>query len=336
MYKGKINAALNKFLENKVKEDGAYSEETKKLIENIMEFNLRGGKRIRPLIIIFAYKCFKEGEESQIVDASIAIELMQAYFLIHDDIMDNADLRRGKKSMHKLYDQKDENFGKSIAILAGNACASYVYEVILKSKFSDSSKLKALEWLRWIDQRVNYGQELDLMPGFENLNENEVMKIYELKTASYTAQGPIFLGAALAQATDKEINQLKEYGHKIGMAFQIQDDILGVYGNIEEIGKPNDSDIKEGKKTLLIVKALELCNAKDREFLLKNYGVKNTSDEDLEKIRSIIKNCKALEYCNNKVEQLVAKGKESISNLELRKEGKDFLFEMAEYIKNMT
>ena len=336
LYKEKINASLKRFLENKVKEDGAYSDETKLLIENILEFNLRGGNRIRPLIVIFAYNCFKEGEESQIIDASIAIELMQAYFLIHDDIIDNSDLRRGGPSMHKLYGLKDEMFGKSVAIIAGDVCASYVYEIILNSKFSDSAKLKALEWLTWIDRRVNYGQEIDLLPGFEKLKENEVMKIYELKTASYTAQGPVFLGAALASATDKEISQLKEYGYKIGLAFQIQDDILGVYGRVKETGKPNDSDIKEGKKTLLIAKALEFCNAEDKEFLLKNYGSRSISDETLEKIKEIINTCKSLQYCKNKIKQFVLEGKNSILDLKLQKKGKEHLLEIADYVQNLV
>ena len=262
-YKGKIGFALKKFLENKIKHGGEYSPEIRELIENILEFNLRGGKRIRPMILIFAYKCFKDDEESKVIESSIAMELMQAYFLIHDDIIDNADLRRGKPSMHKIYGANDESLGKSIAIIAGDICSSYVYEVILKGDFIDSAKLKAIEWLNWTEQRVNYGQEIDSLPGFNGLSESYVMKIYELKTASYTVMGPVFIGAALASASDKEISQLREYGYKLGTAFQIQDDIIGVYGKVEETGKPNDSDVKEGKKTILITSGAIGCGMQE-------------------------------------------------------------------------
>jgi len=327
-YKEKVNLALKRFLEKKL-DDGKYSPKIKELIENIIEYNMRGGKRIRPLAIIFAYKCFKEDEKA-VIDASIAIELMQAYLLIHDDIIDNADLRRGKPSMHKIYSSSGEEFGKSMAILAGNLCSHYVYDSILDSSFSDKEKIDAIKYIDWIAERENYGQALDIIPGFK-ISEEEVMKIYELKTATYTMQGPLYLGACLASASPEK---LQEYGKNIGIAFQIQDDIIGIFGKVEETGKPNDSDIKEGKKTLLIVKAFELAGEDEKKFLLDNYGKKNVSEAEMEKIREIIKNL-GLDYCREKMNELIGKGKKSIINLNLRDEGKSFLLDMADYIKNL-
>ncbi|MBM3234011.1 polyprenyl synthetase family protein [Candidatus Pacearchaeota archaeon] len=330
-YKEKVNFALKRFLEKKL-DDGKYSPEIKKLIENILEYSLRGGKRIRPLLIIFAYKCFKDNNEQAVIDASICIELMQAYLLIHDDIIDNADLRRGKPAMHKIYSSGD--FGKSMAILAGNLCSHYMYDSILESDFSDKEKIEAIKYLGWIAERENYGQALDIIPGFENLNEEDVMKIYELKTATYTVQGPLYLGACLASAPSAEIEKLQEYGKNIGIAFQIQDDIIGIFGNIEETGKPNDSDIKEGKKTLLIVKALEFANSEDKKFLLENYGKKNISENDIKKIREIIEKL-SLDYCRKKMSEMIEKGKNSLPS-DLRDEGKNCLIEMADYISSLA
>ncbi len=333
-YKNKVDLALKEFLNNKLNKDGNYSDKIKELINNILEYNLRGGKRIRPITTIFAYKCFKE--DDNILDASIFIELMQAYLIMHDDIMDKSDLRRGKPSMHKIYEEKsDEDFGVSMAILTGNLCASYAYDSIIESNFNDEERINALKYVSWINNRENYGQVLDIMPGFENLKEEDVWKIYELKTATYTIQGPIYVGCVLANAPEDKIKKLQEYSYNIGLAFQIQDDLNSIFGEIGEIGKPNDSDIKEGKKTLIIAKALELGSYEDKQFLLEHYGNENISEDSVNKIKEIIKNCGALEYCNEKLEELIKKGKESIIDVELRSEGKDFLIEMADYIKGL-
>ncbi len=335
IYKEKVNDSLKKFLNKKLTDDGKHSDEIKKLIENIIEYNMRGGKRIRPVTIIFAYKCFKD--DDNIIDAAISLELMQAFLLIHDDIMDNSDLRRGGKTLHKIYEEKyGKHFGTSMAILAGDLCASYAYDSIIETEFNDKEKINVLKYIGWIINREVYGQALDIIPGFKDLKEEDIWKIYELKTATYTMQGPIYLGCALANAPKDKIEILQDYAYNLGIAFQIQDDLNGIFGGVDKIGKPNDSDIKEGKKTLIIVKALELCNKKDIEFLLKEYGNENATYESMTKIRKIIKKCRAYDYCKDKFNELIKKSKDSIKDIELRKEGKDYLVEMADYIKSLA
>jgi geranylgeranyl diphosphate synthase, type I len=334
-YKDKVNKTLKEFLEKKLKEDGRYSKSIRQLIENITEFNLRSAKRIRPLISIFTYKCFKDDE--RIIKPSICIELMQAYLLIHDDIIDKADLRRGKSSMHKIYEkQKDEDFGISMAILAGNLCASYMYETIIESDFNDTEKLNALKYISWTADRENYGQALDIIPNFKDIKEKDIWQIYELKTATYTIQGPIYIAGALANAPKEKIDKLQIYAYNIGTAFQIQDDINGIFGEIKDMGKPIDSDIKEGKKTLIIVKTLEFCNKQDKEFIMKNYGNKNINEEDIEKIKEIIKKCGAYDYSKQKLNEKIQEGKKSIQNLEVREEGKKFLLDIADYVNSLA
>jgi geranylgeranyl diphosphate synthase, type I len=332
IYKEKINLALKAFLDKKLKEDGKYSKEIKELIENVIEYNMRGGKRIRPVTIIFAYKCFSSGDEEKIIRAAISLELMQAFLLIHDDIIDKSDIRRGKETLHKIYGKENKDFGINMAILAGDLCCSYTYDSISKSGFPDKEKNKAIEYLSWIINREVYGQTLDIVPGFSDLTEEDVLKIYELKTATYTVQGPIYLGCLLAGAPQDKIKKLQEYAKSLGIAFQLQDDLNGVFSGVDKLGKPNDSDIKEGKKTLLIVKALELSDKKDKDFLLKNYGNNNVSEESIEIIREIIKKCGAYDYCVNKFKELILKSKGSIADVPLLEEGKKYLLEMADYI----
>lgn len=331
IYKKKVNNALKEFLERKLKEDGKYSNEINRLIENIIEFNLRGGKRIRPLITIFAYKCFRD--DDKIINSSIFSELMQAYLLIHDDIMDKSDLRRGKASIHKIYEKaNNQDFGVNMAILAGNLCASYAYDSIIESDFDTIKKIEVLKEINWINSRENYGQALDIIPGFENLNEEDVLKIYELKTATYTVQGPLKIGLALAGAPKDLIQKFDSYSYNLGIAFQIQDDLNSIFSNVNKLGKPNDSDIKEGKKTLIIAKALELCSKEDRDFLLAEYGNRNITPNSILKVREIMKKS-SYEYCKNKLYELVHNAKKSIADMELKKDGKNFLTEIADYIQ---
>ena len=311
-YREKINLALKEFFDKKLKEDGKYSPKIRELIENVIEYNMRGGKRIRPAIVIFAYKCFNDKNNEEIIKAAISLELMQAYLLIHDDIIDKSDLRRGKLSMHKIYGKKNEDFGINMAILAGDLCSSYTYDSIIECGFPAKEKNKAIEYLGWIINREIYGQTLDIIPGFSNLSEEDVWKIYELKTATYTTQGPVYLGCVLANAPLDKIKKLQEYATNLGIAFQIQDDLNGIFASVDFIGKPIDSDIREGKKTLIIVKTLELCSKDERKFILKEYGNSSVSEESIIKIRKIIKKCGAYDYCVDKFKELVTKSKNSI------------------------
>jgi len=333
-YREKVNICLKEFLDKKFEKDKNISPCVKELIENIMDYTLRAGKRIRPLIVVFAYKCFND--DDKVIKASLAIELMQSYLLIHDDIIDKSDLRRGKPTIHKVYEKKyGDHLGMSMAILAGDLCSSYMYDTILESEFDDKEKVDAIKYLGWIHERENYGQALDTLPGFKEIREKDIWKIYELKTATYTMQGPIYLGCVLAGADEGKIKRLQEYAYNVGIGFQIQDDINGLFGDINITGKPNVDDAKEGKKTLLIVRALEMCNDEEREFILEKWGNSDIKDDEIERIREIVKDCGALDYCKEKLNGLIEKGKNSIKDVELKDEGKKFLLEMADYVKSL-
>lgn len=336
-FKERIENSLNKFFERKLKNSN-YSKDTLNLVSNLSEYTMRKAKRIRPIFGLFAYKCFNDSrlDEDKIIDASIALELIQSYLLIHDDIIDNSDLRRGKPTIHKVYSKYNSDFGKSMAILAGDLASSFVYDSIIESNLTDKQKINAAKWCCWILDREIYGQTMDILPNYENISEEDVLKIYELKTATYTVQGPLYFGASLAEAPEDKIKKLEEYAYNIGLAFQLQDDIIGIFGDVEETGKPNDSDIKEGKKTLLLVKTLQFCNQHDKKFFLEKYGNKDINNEDIDRIRKIIKESGAYDYCIKRLDEFILNGKKSIIALDIKKEGKDFLLEMADYIRSLV
>ncbi len=338
-YKEKIELRLKTFLDEKIIEAEKISDSSREIMQHIKEFNLRGGKRIRSILIIMAYKSLGGKNENAIIDIAVSAELMQSFLLIHDDIIDDDDLRRGGPTMHKIYAEKYKNynnlkkFGESMAIIAGDLLASLGNEIIAKSDFDDKKKLKLLQKFNKVVKLTGYGEIIDILSGLKtNVTEEDISKMHKLKTAVYTIEGPLHMGAIAAGASDEQLKTLTKYAIPLGQAFQIKDDILGMFGSEAKLGKPADSDIKEGKKTLLILKAIENSNKEQKEFIKNNLRSKNITKEEMMKIRKIIKETGSLNYSQHLAEKLVKKAKDAIKNSDFEKQGKDFFLEIADYI----
>ncbi len=236
-YQTQVNKRLELFFDKKIEEASRISNYTREVAVNAKEYTLRGGKRLRPIFFIYGYKCFSDDNIEAITEASISIELMQSYLLIHDDIMDEDELRRGKPTFHIVYKdicerqfEKNESlkFGENIALLAGDLLEAYGEEVLANSHFKDEYVKKALAKYAEIVKNVGYGQILDIISEKKGIiTEDEILMIHKLKTATYTIEGPLHIGALLAGANDADLQILSNYGIPLGLAFQIQDDILG-------------------------------------------------------------------------------------------------------------
>ncbi len=339
LYKKKIELRLKTFLGEKIAEAEKISDSSKEIMQYIKEFNLRGGKRIRSILIIMAYKSLGGKNENAIIDIAVSAELMQSFLLIHDDIIDDDDLRRGGPTMHKIYAEKYKNydnpekFGESMAVIAGDLLASLGNEIISKSEFDEEKKLKLLQKFNKVVKLTGYGEIIDILSGLRtDVREEDISKMHRLKTATYTIEGPLHMGAIAAGASKEQLKILSEYAIPLGMAFQTKDDILGLFGSEEKLGKPADSDIKDGKKTLLILKAIENSNKEQKEFIKNALGNKNITEKELIKVREIIKQTGSLSYSENLAEKLVKKAKNAIKNSDFEKQGKDFFLEIADYI----
>ncbi|RLG71159.1 MAG: polyprenyl synthetase family protein [Candidatus Iainarchaeum archaeon] len=340
-YSKKLQPILENFFNKKLKNE--QNPFAKYLLETAKEYCLRGGKRIRPALMITGYKCFAE-ENEEILNASIGLELLHAFLLIHDDIMDLDDMRRGKPALHKIYEgyisenyksDKAPHLGISLGIIAGDLLEAFSFEPIMESNFPIEKKFAAFKKLNEIIYLTSLGQALDLVAEQKDkLTEEEVLKILELKTARYTIEGPLHLGAILAGASPKDLKLLSDYAIPVGLAFQLQDDILGLYGDEKKLGKPIGSDIKEGKRTLLIVKALEQLNEEDRKFLLNALGNENLTTEELNKVRQLVKDSRALDYCKNLAQKFCNDAIAKIEDSELKE--KEFLISLAKYIIERT
>src|SRR3989344_783981 len=328
-----VEKELEKFFDRKINNER--DDLHREVLEFLKDFTLRGGKRIRTGMLVYGYGCFNEINR-EIIKAAMAMELIQSYLLIHDDIIDKDSLRRGKDSMHVMYEKKypvdnKKHFGISMAICAGDLAACLTNEVLLDVNFKD--KERAIKTMNQVLENVLRGQILDVIyekKPFDELDEEKILEVYRLKSASYTVEGPLHMGGILAGVDDAKLKPLLDYGVTLGKAFQIRDDINGVFGNEDKTGKPNDSDLKHGKRTLLVIKTLKECDEEERKLILGKFG-KNMSDNDINKVRELMRKY-ALGYCEDLCDKYVRQARNFIKDAELNKEGKDFLMDIAEFV----
>ncbi|MGC8496964.1 MAG: polyprenyl synthetase family protein [Thermoplasmata archaeon] len=328
-YPKEVEKVLSNFF--KMKKDNCKNEKIRDVIEKIEEYTLRGGKRIRPVLMIFGYKLYGGKNTEEIIKASASLELVQSYLLIHDDIIDESLLRRGKPTIHLIFGKEydDQKIGSDLAIIAGDLADSYAIELITHSDFEDRLKYKAIVKLSEIIEYTGYGQVLDILSPYQTDNfEENLLLIHKYKTAKYTIEGPLILGGLLTGKNDFEM--ISKYAIAVGIAFQLQDDILGLFGDEKALGKPVTSDLEEGKKTLLIIKILERANKDEKEKILNILGSKNISVEELEYVRNMALKTGSLKYSQDMSEKLIAEAITAIKDLKAPE--KEFLIEFANYV----
>jgi len=269
-----------------------------------------GGKRIRPLLTVLAYGLYKE-DYQKILTPAVAIEVFHNFTLMHDDIMDNAPLRRGKATVH-------EKWNENTAILSGDVMLVKAYELLLSIE-PDILK-ESIQLFSKTAAEVCEGQQLDM--NFENretVSEEEYLDMIRLKTAVLLGFA-LQLGAVLAGASRADASHLYDFGVNIGIGFQLKDDLLDVYADKEKFGKQVGGDIIANKKTYLLVKAKQLATGKEKENLQRWLDAKTFDPE--EKVKAVTAIYDKLEI-KEKSMQLMAdyfeKGFNQLSNLKVNK-----------------
>lgn len=329
-----INRLIEQFFDQKLRECSRWSADLKKVILETKKFSLQGGKRLRPILFLYGYQSIKPGNINRVLKVAISIEIMQSYFLVHDDIIDEDDQRRGHPSLHVVYEKiYSNNFGTKLSIIAGDILENFALEILAEANFPQSYINKALRQYYQITKNVNYGQVLDLLSERDKpITEREIFNILKLKTATYTTTGPLQLGATLAGASPTELKLLAKIGEPLGIVFQLRDDVLGLFSSQQEIGKPVGSDVKEGKKTLLIHRAWRVGDQKQRQILKKVLGNKSASFSDIKKVRLIVKETGALSYVNKIIDQQINKSLKAIAKSSFRTPAKKFLADLTQFI----
>lgn len=239
-----------------------------------------GGKRLRPFLVIKCYNLF-ENDSERAIPVAAAAELFHTFTLIHDDIMDKDAIRRGVTSVHKKW-------GEPIAILAGDLLYALSFIFINQALIPDRAKSKISYVLGKACIELCEGQTMDL--DFENRNDvkiPEYMEMVRLKTGSLF-KGCAYIGGLCGNANYEQLRSLEDYAENLGIAFQMVDDILGLFGDQGKLGKPVGSDLHAGKKTYLILHALGHLSQSDKNWLLKLLEQKGKSQEEIEECVALI------------------------------------------------
>lgn len=261
--------------------------------------SLKRGKYLRGVLVKLGYELTKAPKNGSILQAAAAYETLHSSLLAHDDIIDRSILRRGRKSLYQSLG--GNHYGISQAICLGDFGIFLAIELLNSSNFHTSRKNKAIDLFNLTCINTAFGQMLDIeLPRQKNPREKDVIGIYNLKTAKYSIIGPLLVGAILGGASESFLKNLELFGKNLGIAYQIKDDILGVFGDEKTLGKSVTSDIEEGKNTLLLTYALQNANQKQRDFIKKNYGKGKISPKNFLETRQIFTRCGALEYAENK------------------------------------
>jgi geranylgeranyl diphosphate synthase type I len=339
-YKG-INEEIIKYNNGLLENKNGYLKENLEYFTNLNS----DGKLIRGLLIALGYKIASKKDISYSFPLALAYEIFQTSVLIHDDIIDEDKLRRGKETIHyinyknnKEYDEKlSKKIGDSIAICMGDYGFFDANKVIINNYKNDNNLAKVMNYYNDIVLKTIEGELIDVELSFDGkykINntdiEDNIMLVYKYKTAFYTIIGPLSLGLILGNIEDDKLKDIASFGEKIGVAFQIQDDILGIYN---DMGKVIGSDIKEYKQTLLFSKTIEQDKYKDE--LLKYYGKENITEESIEKVREIFKSSGAFDYAFNLMNKLYDEAEEEIKSCNwIDSEDINLLLGFVEFLRN--
>ena len=305
---------------------------------------LAGGKRIRGALLCQAYFGLGGKEKKKILKVAAAIELVHLFLLVHDDIIDRGDLRHNQDTLHKMLEKKyrknisaeqAKHFGESIAIIGGEMLYVIANKIILEAGFSLQEMTRALVQLQKIVATTIIGQSQDIAIEYsKNATQQEVLAMYENKTARYTFEGPLYVGAMLAGCNDKKtFALLSEYAMPLGIAFQIKDDVLGIFGSQKKMGKSVASDIEEGKQSLLVIKARLLATKTEKKQLNSILGKNKLTQKEILTFQNILKSTGALEYAEKLAAQYLDKGKKEIEKVVLLPQSKEFLVGLVQYLE---
>lgn len=323
IYKPKINEVIGSFYEKKI--NSVNNKFLEIYYSELKDYFLTGGKRIRPLLCIAAYNAFLEYKDDKILVPCVGTEFLHNASLIHDDIIDNDNFRRGEPTFHYRYQQYHKKynlkrmqtieFGTSMGIVGGDSAYFIGMEPYLDNEFDNKVNLEALFLYKQAFIEIANGVLIEIdMVNQRDLTMDDYIEMISLKTGALIEKS-ILIGATYANANEEDKRFLSIYGMDLGIIFQIKDDILGTFGDEEKTGKPADSDIKEGKKTCLLIEALNKLENDKKNELIEIFENPNISDKDVERVRELYNEANVLLSCKKLADTYYQEAKKSLNRL---------------------
>jgi geranylgeranyl diphosphate synthase type I len=341
-----INQALEKYLNSKV-------ERAKKLYpihveyyENLKEYLMRGGKRFRPIAIVIGCKVAGGNvDPEKLYQAACSIEILHNASLLHDDLIDHDETRRGGPTFHARYRdwfrssimddaERATHHGMTCAILGGDSLINCGGMAIVDANLDPDIGMKCLSYYQKGFEEIIEGVYLEMNMVYDTDASPEMyLDMIRLKTAALLEKS-LLMGGTIARASESQMHALSNYGVKVGQAFQIQDDILGTFGDVAVTGKPADGDIKEGKKTILYLGTMKSGTPEQKEILEKYLGNEHLTPEEIEKVRDVFRESGALEYASKTMVQLLNEGQQALDKADppFNEEYKQFMLDLSNFL----
>ena len=311
----RVQKALNAFVAGQLPLLDGISEELSPLTDALSEL-IAGGKRLRPAFCYWGFRGAGGADGEEIVEAAASLELFQACALIHDDVMDGSDTRRGKPAVHRRFASMHraeawvgdpEAFGLGAAVLLGDLCLSWSDEMLGRSGLPADVLGAGRRVYDEMRTELMGGQYLDLLEQARGGGSVErALRVARYKSAKYTIEKPLHLGAALAGAGQEVLAGYSGYGLPLGEAFQLRDDVLGVFGDPSVTGKPAGDDLREGKRTALVAMALEAATPAQAAVVRRHLGDPHLSASGVEQLRAVLDETGAVARVEALIDELTA------------------------------
>lgn len=296
--------------------------EPRKLYDATAHIPLAGGKRLRPVMALITCEMVG-GDSEKAIPFATALETIHNFTLVHDDIMDDDDLRHGVEACHTVY-------GLSTAILAGDTLFAYAFEMITDCDIEDGIKADLVKNVAYVVRKIAEGQQMDMnFEEEETVNAKEYLEMIRLKT-SILFGAAAYGGAKIGGTSEKEARILEEMATNVGLGFQIWDDYLDATASEEILGKPSGSDIRQGKRTLLVIEALNRADESDCKKLIEILDSNNT-DKEIEEAVNIMDKCGSLEECHKQAKGYLEGARKTLSNYP-QSEARELFEELLEYM----
>lgn len=337
--RSRVHAVLTDFVATQQRQWADVPEPVGPALAVLAQFVLSGGKRLRPAFCYWGWRGAGGADTDEIVAIAASVELLHTCALIHDDVMDGSQLRRGRPAVHgefaRLHARAEwagdaESFGRSAAILLGDLCLIWSDELYCSAGMSPAALGRARS--RYDQMRVEpvLGQYLDLADqaqGSSSLARARVVARY--KSAKYTVERPLQLGGSLAGGDEELLDGYSRFGLPLGEAFQLRDDVLGVFGDVSVTGKPVGDDLREGKRTALVLLSEENASAAQRAVLHRHFGDAHLDRNGIDAVRAVVVETGGLAAVEALIEQLTAQALDALALLPVDDETRAALSDLA-------
>lgn len=322
-----IDQTLIDFFDTSIQRARAVDPYYEDIWKNLAALHASGGKRIRPKIVLMSYTAFGGQDISAIIPIACAQELLHFSMLIHDDIIDRDLTRYGVDNMSGRYEKlyspfvsdlpNRSHYANSAAIMAGDLMIAAAHKLVNDSTVASELKITASNIMYDSIFDVVGGELLDTESSFRPIGSIDPLKIAHFKTASYSFVGPFLTGASLAGANHQKQSVLRDLAVHLGIAYQLTDDVLGVFGDEKKTGKSASGDIREGKQTLLINTTIAGLSADEKSIFTRCFGKHDANADQVETIRQLIVSSGAKKAVEQAIDVYVEQAKESLRSLHL-------------------